>query len=180
MAHLQQKQFCTTIKNRFPTFFINKNVLDCGSLDINGNNRYLFENCSYLGIDVGVGCNVDIITPIHEFQYPDSSFDFIISTECFEHDLYYEKSLKNICRLLKSGGMFLFTCATIGRKEHGTERTSPSDSPFTSNIIEWSNYYKNLDEMDIRIALNIDEIFITYEFGVELSHHDLTFWGIKK
>jgi hypothetical protein len=34
--------FC---KNILPDFFINKRVLDVGSGDINGNNRFLFENC---------------------------------------------------------------------------------------------------------------------------------------
>lgn len=52
MAHPEQVEFCTRIKNKFPDFFKNKNVLDVGSLDINGNNRYLFQNCSYTGVDV--------------------------------------------------------------------------------------------------------------------------------
>jgi SAM-dependent methyltransferase len=183
MAHPQQQRFCTSIKDRFPIHFTSKNVLDCGSLDINGNNRYLFNNCEYLGIDVGSGKNVDIVIPIHEFNHPDESFDTIISTECFEHDMYYEKSLKNICRLLKSGGLFLFTCATIGRPEHGTIRTTPENSPLTSNISEWSNYYKNLEESDIRNAINIEEIFSVFEFSIKKSlkdPDDLYFWGIKK
>jgi len=179
MAHIQQQEFCLFVKNKYPTHFNNKKVLDCGSLDINGNNRYLFTQCEYLGIDVGIGNNVDIVVQINEFNYPDESFDTIISTECFEHDMYYEKSLKNICRLLKSGGMFIFTCATIGRPEHGTQRNSPNDSPLTSVIEEWSNYYKNLEEQNIRTAINIDNIFLEYQFSTRQYPFDLYFWGIK-
>ena len=180
MAHEQQRDFCLSVSQKHPTHFFGKRVLDCGSLDVNGNNRYLFIGCSYLGIDVGTGRNVDIVSPIHEFNHPDESFDTIISTECFEHDKYYIKSLKNIVRLLKSGGMFIFSCATTGRKEHGTSKTTPQDSPLTNNIDGWNDYYKNLEESDIRNAINIDEIFSKYEFSSQFITCDLYFWGIKK
>jgi len=35
MAHIEQKDFCIKIKNQFPSYFIDKKVLDVGSLDIN-------------------------------------------------------------------------------------------------------------------------------------------------
>lgn len=180
MSHPAQREFCLSVRDKYPSHFTGKNVLDCGSLDINGNNRHLFTYCKYTGIDIGPGKNVDIVTTIHEFNYPDSSYDTIISTECFEHDRFYGKSLANIVRLLKPGGLFLFTCATTGRPEHGTQRTLPGDSPLTSAISSWSNYYKNLEEHDIRVALTVDNVFSEYNFSVIPSPHDLYFWGIKK
>ena len=116
MAHKEQIEFCKSVKDKFRDKFINANVLDCGSLDINGNNRYLFENCNYIGIDVGIGKNVDIVCLISEYDANDSSLDIIISTEAFEHDIHYGDSLRNIIRMLKPNGLFMFTCATIGRK----------------------------------------------------------------
>jgi SAM-dependent methyltransferase len=186
--HEEQMDFCKSVKKIHPHHFIQKRILDVGSLSVNGDNRYLFTQCEYLGIDVGAGKNVDIIMPGHEYDAPDGSFDTIISTECFEHDMHYPKTLKNIVRLLKSGGMFLFTCAAPGREEHGTLRTRPQDSPLTSEISEWSNYYKNLEEKDLRAVLDLDFIFLDYEVD---DHHeikinplrainDLYFWGIKK
>jgi len=172
--HTYQKQFCKSVQELYPQYFIEKKVLDCGSLDINGNNKYLFENCQYIGIDISSGSNVDIVSLIHEFDHPDKSFDTIISTETFEHDMYYEKSLKNICRLLKSNGLFLFTCATIGRKEHGTINNTPQNSPFTNN------YYKNLTEQDIRDSIDLDNLFVDYRFEINEISYDLYFWGIKK
>lgn len=180
MAHPEQKVFCSKVKELLPQFFSNKLVLDVGSLDINGNNRYLFEDCVFMGIDVGEGNNVDLVSKTHEFLMPDETYDVIISTECFEHDMYYDLSLENIVRLLKKDGLFLFTCATEGRPEHGTLRTSPADAPLLANFGEWSNYYKNLSESDIRKVINIENTFSSFAFEVNNNSHDLYFWGIKR
>ena len=88
MAHEAQRQYCLKVKKRFSKWFHKKKILDAGSLDINGSNRYLFTDCEYTGIDVGEGKNVDIVSTIHEFDAKDDSYDVIISTECFEHDMY--------------------------------------------------------------------------------------------
>ena len=44
MAHPEQRAFCINIKNKYPDRFKNTRVLDVGCQDINGNNRFLFEN----------------------------------------------------------------------------------------------------------------------------------------
>ena len=174
MAHVQQKRFCEKVRNKFPDLFKDARVLDVGSLDINGNNRFLFSgDYEYIGIDLGEGKNVDVVCRGHEYT-SDEKFDVIVSSECFEHDEYWEKTLSNIYFLLKKGGIFLFTCATHGRAEHGTTRTSPQDAPFVGD------YYRNLGEEDIRSVYNCDELFEQYEFSVNTRPHDLYFWGIKK
>lgn len=181
MAHTQQANFCRSVRDAFPKFFSGVLVLDIGSLDINGNNQFLFsEDCLYLGVDVALGKNVDIVTPGHLLNLPSATFDVIISTECLEHDRYYIQTLQNIERLLKPGGLFLMTCATTGRKEHGTLRTSPSDAPLLQLVgNEWSNYYKNITESDIRAAIDVDHSFANYKFSVGDETHDLYFYGIK-
>lgn len=173
MAHREQKEYLLKIKNQFPDRFINCSVLDIGSLDINGNNRYLFDKYTYTGIDIGAGKNVDIVCAGHLFK-SDHQFDIVISTECFEHDMHYSDTIINAINLTKSGGMFLFTCATTGRPEHGTSIHSPSSSPFTNM------YYKNLTENDIREFLEVDEIFNDYAFEINKFRSDLYFYGIKK
>jgi SAM-dependent methyltransferase len=181
MAHESQMNFIRNVRNKNTWYFLNKKVLDCGSLNINGSNKSYFVNCNYIGIDLAPGRNVDIVSKIHEFDYPDESFDTIISTECFEHDIYYKESIKNIIRLLKRRGLFIFTCATTGRPEHGTSKINPQDSPFTvKQNKEWRDYYKNLTEQDIREIINIDDIFISYEFSFNHDIHDMYFWGIKR
>jgi SAM-dependent methyltransferase len=175
MAHREQVEWCELVKYAHDEFFVGTSVLDIGSLDINGNNRYLFEQCNYTGIDIGEGSNVDVVCSGHLFK-SDDLFDVVISTECFEHDEHWQQTLKNVINnLLKDGGLFLFSCAAPGRPEHGTKRTSPKDSPFTND------YYRNLSEADIRSVLDCDALFSNYKFKTRIDFpQDLYFYGIKK
>lgn len=177
MAHQEQAVFCKSVRAKFPLLFTGVDVLDIGSLDINGNNRYLFENYRYLGLDVGMGRNVDIVCKGHVFQ-PGRQYDVVISTECFEHDQHWKETIKNAISLTKSGGVFLFTCATTGRHEHGTKRTSPQDSPFTHEL--FNDYYRNLDRTDVLSIEGFEESFSEYEFSTNTFTKDLYFYGIKK
>src|SRR3990167_8357126 len=106
--HQEAKDFIEFVKSVFPDFFKDKKVLDIGSGDINGNNRYLFENCQYTGNDVIFAKNVDIVSKTKDLSFDDLSVDTIVSTECFEHDPEYVESWKNIFRMLKNGGLFCF------------------------------------------------------------------------
>jgi autotransporter strand-loop-strand O-heptosyltransferase len=184
MAHLEQKNFCLRIKEKLPHFFKNKKVLDIGSLDINGNNKELFENCEYIGLDVAEGKNVDTVNIGHLYDAPDCTFDVIISTEVFEHDMFYEKTIQNIMRMLKDGGLFIFTCASTGRPEHGTRRCGQDCAPLLISISEkWADYYKNLESKDIQCIEGFRENFPDgyFEFNniyCEIPV-DLYFYGIK-
>ena len=72
MAHLAQQNFCIRVRNTYPQCFIGPSlqdkmeVLDIGSQDINGNNRFLFFNYNYTGVDIGEGNNVDVIAKGHD------------------------------------------------------------------------------------------------------------------
>jgi len=178
MAHPEQAVYLTSVKAKFPDRFKNCRVLDIGSLDINGNNRYLFENIKeYTGVDIGPGPNVDVVCRGHEYD-GGKDYDVVISSETFEHDEYWEQTLQHMVDLTKPGGLVMFTCASIGRPEHGTRRTSPQDSPFTSQLD--NDYYKNLDSTDIRRAIDMDSFS---DYGFEIRYQwpqDLYFYGIKK
>jgi len=176
MAHPEQQVFCKSVKAKFPKSFKDVDVLDIGSLDINGNNRYLFENYTYTGVDIGEGPNVDIVSKGHEYKVT-KHYDVVISTECFEHDQHWKETIKNCIDLLKPGGLFLFSCATTGRQEHGTSRTTPQDSPFTHK--EFNDYYMNLTEYDIRQIQGFDDSFSKMKFKVNKRTKDLYFYGIK-
>lgn len=184
MAHQQQQDFCNRMRAKYPLYFQNANILDIGSLDINGNNRYLFnmDNCSYKGCDIAKGPNVDIICPAHLLNAQNGFYDFIISTECFEHDMYWKESVINIIRMLRKNGAFLFTCAADPRPEHGTERTDDGFSaPFLLLLNnEWKNHYKNLSEQDFLSIPGFKESFEYYEFEYNPNPGDLYFWGVKK
>ena len=80
-------------------------------------------------------------------------------------------------KLLKSGGIFLFTCAAPGRPEHGTLKSSSEAAPF---VCELHDYYKNLSEIDIRKVIHVDNLFSKYDFFQRDDVQDLYFYGIKK
>jgi SAM-dependent methyltransferase len=179
--HIQARDFTVFIKSILSEYFSNKRVLDVGSGDINGNNRFLFENCEYNGNDVVSAPNVTIVSKTKDLPFEDNFFDTIISTECFEHDPEYKASLIKIYSMLKPGGLFCFTCASTGRAEHGTRRTNPKDSFGTmGNLLDMIDYYKNLTDIDVNDVLNFNELFSSCDTYYNAESNDLYFVGIKK
>ena len=168
--HKRVVKFCERIKNLHPHNFFGKDVLDCGSLDINGNNRYLFEGCQYTGIDIAEGKNVDVVTPVHVFN-PQKKYDVVISTEMLEHDRHYKESLRNMERLTKPGGLLLLTAAGTNRPEHGTSAAHPKDSPKTHD------YYRNITVEMIAESLTLAD-FVWFE--ISYTADDIRFAGIKR
>jgi SAM-dependent methyltransferase len=178
--HPEARDFTLDVKSKFPNFFRGKRVLDVGSGDINGNNRFLFEGCEYHGNDVFPAPNVTIVSKTSELEFAPETFDTIISTECFEHDPEYKESFRKIVEMLKPGGMFIFTCASTGRAEHGTRRTTPHDSYGTiGDIVGWQDYYKNLKFEDLCESIDIN-VFDKFQHIYNPNPCDLYFWGIKR
>lgn len=185
--HTEQTTFIQYIKNTYPQYFNNCVVLEIGSLNVNGTARIFFQNCGYVGVDVGPGDGVDVVCSGHEYNAPDNIFDIVFSTECFEHNPYWFETFQNMIRVCKSGGMVFFTCAGMCRPEHGTARMDPASSPLT-NAIGWGEYYRNLQAADFRSRMNFSDIFSTHCF-IDSNYFDgriydkpmdLYFWGIKK
>jgi SAM-dependent methyltransferase len=178
--HGQARDFTLFVKRELPTFFANRRVLDVGSGDINGNNRFLFDNCEYHGNDVIQAQNVTIVSRTKDLPFSEGMFDTIISTECFEHDPEYVASFGKIYKMLKPGGLFCFTCASTGRAEHGTRRTSPGDSYGTiGNLSDMSDYYRNITELDLNEALDLRRLFLPWDTYYNAETKDLYFLGIK-
>lgn len=173
MAHQEQREYFNKIKEMYPQFFTDVSVIEMGSLNINGTVRDFFNATSYLGVDVAEGAGVDLVMEGQNVKLPKHSFDIAVSAECFEHNPEWKATFKNMVRLAKTAVMF--TCASEGRAEHGTTRTTPQDSPFT---LEW-DYYQNLNESDFREAFDLDSMFQQYAFEYNPNSHDLYFYGIK-
>lgn len=176
MSHPQQRHFVNKLKDRLPQYFDSKKALEVGSLDINGSLRDFFSNTDYCGIDVGEGKGVDIVCEGQNYDAPDNTYDVVCSAECFEHNPYWFETFMNMIRLGKNDGLLFFTCATEGRAEHGTSRTTSQDSPLT--IQKGWEYYKNLTEKDFTSRLDFQQYFSSYHFEVNHETHDLYFWGI--
>lgn len=178
--HEQARDFTVFVKKILGDSFVGKRVLDVGSGDINGNNRFLFDQCEYDGNDVIEAKNVSIVSKTKDLPFEDSTFDTIVSTECFEHDPEYKESFEKIYKMLKPNGVFCFTCASTGRREHGTRRTSPQDSYGTLGSIDnMVDYYKNLTESDLNNVLPLNNLFSAWDTYYNAESCDLYFVGIK-
>lgn len=179
--HTEARDFTIFVKKLFPKFFNSFNkVLDVGSGDINGNNRFLFNaESEYHGNDVYPARNVTVVSKTKDLTFPDETFDVIVSTECFEHDPEYEQSFQKILKMLKPGGLFLFTCASTNRGEHGTRRTSRECSYGTiAGLADMQDYYKNLTIQDIAKCIDLS-VFKTNAAYYNAKSCDLYFYGLK-
>lgn len=178
MAHESQRSFVALAAEHMPQFFAGRRVLEIGSLDVNGEIRNFFSDCTYIGLDVGPGRGVDIVCEGQKYAAPANSFDHVISCEAMEHNPYWLETFQNMVRLCKPGGLVLMTCATTGRPEHGTSRTAPNASPLTVGLA-W-NYYRNLTKSDFARSCNLASAFSMHRFWSNWRSYDLYFCGIKK
>jgi SAM-dependent methyltransferase len=153
-------------------------VLEIGALDINGSVRGLFYAKSYIGVDLGEGPGVDLIRPAQMVDLPSESFDCAISLECFEHNPFWLETFVNMLRMTRRGGLVLVTCATTGRREHGTARSSPDASPITV-ACGW-RYYRNLTERNFTSRLDFRNWFSDWRFFAAYESYDLYFVGLRE
>ena len=177
MAHPEQAEFFSAVRTHYPTAFANARVLEVGSLDINGYVRELFSGCDYTGVDLELGPGVDLARQGQLVDFPSGHFDTTISAECLEHNPYWRETLANMFRMTRPDGLVLMSCATRGRKEHGTSRTNPDASPFTT-AARW-DYYRNLTPRDITDSLNLDGWLSDYGMWVNHITKDLYFVGLR-
>lgn len=178
MAHFQQLEFVRIVKAGLPDYFSNKKVLEIGSWDVNGSVRNNFTNCDYLGVDIAEGAGVDLVAKGEGLSIAADTFDVVISCECFEHNPEWAKTFHNMIRMLRPGGLCIVTCATLGRSEHGTERTN-ADASLTA-LNHFPDYYRNLVPKDFKKDIELDVCFHPYQFFLNIYSRDLYFIGIKK
>ena len=177
MSHIDQINFI----NEFKEFYINNrfnkdvNVLEIGSLDVNGNIRDLFNFCNnYIGIDLEKGPNVDLVMDGVDIFKLNKNFDIIISCECFEHAKNWKKIFEQMYQNSKPNSFIIISVASSGRVEHGTERSGKWQSPGNKD-----NYYRNLTKKDFEKNFDLKNIFSNYFFFYNVNSFDLYFVGVK-
>ena len=178
MAHFQQRKFVAEVRSRFPEFFERAKVLEVGSWTYNDTIRTLFHSCDYVGSDVAGGPDVDLVVPGQDLGFPTGHFDVVISCECFEHNPFWLETFLNMARMLRPGGLFVLTCASTGRGEHGTSRTSPGAS--LTAVAQHTDYYQNLSKRDFERRVTLENHFSHHLFMTNLYSKDLYFVGFKR
>jgi len=164
--HEAVKDFIKQVKAKYPSYFINKYVIEFGSLDINGTPKEFFKDCpdcKYYGVDWRAGPGVDHVCLAHKYN-PLVKFNVVISTEMLEHDKFAKESVKNMVRLLDSDGLLIITCAGPLRKDHEQE-------------CGVDNHYLNILPQILESWINNDLFRI---FEMRVSGKDIQFYGIKR
>ena len=177
MSHIDQINFIKEFKESYINNSFNKdiNVLEIGSLDVNGNIRNLFDFTNeYTGIDLEKGPNVDLVLSGIDIDKLDKNFDIIISCECFEHAKDWKIIFEKMCQISKPNSFIVISVASTGRVEHGTERSGNWQSPGNKD-----DYYLNLTKKDFIKNFDLEKIFSNHFFFYNVNSYDLYFIGIK-
>lgn len=103
---------------RFFDTYVNNNgdILEIGSNLSTFNIRSLApKDSKYIGVDLIKGGGVDIVlTDPYELPFDDNSFDFVISSSCFEHSEFFWLTYMEIIRVLKPSGLFYLNAPSNG------------------------------------------------------------------
>lgn len=106
MRH-QSKEFVEKFLKEHPAS--HRNVLEVGSLDVNGNIRDLFKEDDYTGLDMRSGPNVGLVLNAHDLfpHFKEETFDLVVCFDTLEHDDEFWVSVTNMRHVLKSGGYLI-------------------------------------------------------------------------
>ena len=122
-------------KNNYLNPSVELKILDIGSFDKTGNFNYGTllneENWTYEGLDLRDGNNVDIIikNPYNWEEIEDDSYDVVICGQTLEHVEFFWKTMEEISRILKPGGL----CCII----------VPSSGPVHKNPLDCYRFNEN-------------------------------------
>lgn len=143
MAHYNQEYFVRYILNIFAKH--DSIIVNVGSANVNGS---LKKYKNQVDIDLDAVEGVNVVANASSLPIVNNCADIYISSECYEHNPTWKKSIDEALRILKDDGLGILTVASLVRYEHGTKRTTPHASPGT-NALGW-NYYKNLYHKEIK------------------------------
>ncbi len=85
--------------------------------------KRFFAHCDYKAIDLAIGesgwnySNLDYVGALHEMPIEDEKFDAVLCTQVLEHLEWPRESVKEMCRVLKTGGK-LYITVPMAQSEH--------------------------------------------------------------
>lgn len=92
------------------------NILEIGSMIGGFNIRSLNpSNSNYVGVDIAPANGVDVVlSDPYKMPFDDNTFDYAISSSCFEHSEFFWLSYLETIRVLKPHGVFYLNAPSNG------------------------------------------------------------------
>jgi SAM-dependent methyltransferase len=162
--HNAVRRFISKAKENHPHLFKEGGkIIECGSMDVNGSAKEFFDSPEqYVGIDWRDGEGVDVVSFFHKYdEEPDGHFDVAVSTETFEHDPYWKKSLRKMLDKIRLGGSLIISCGGPNRHHHQFQ-ASPKE-----------NYYENLTLDGLRGFILENSMFRKIESRYSKGKNDI-------
>ena len=102
----------------------NARILEVGSLNVNGSLRdAAAPGTQYVGLDFESGPSVDfVLKPGEDFPVDADSFDLVMASSVFEHDMRFWDTFLRMCRAAKAGGHIY-----VNTPSNGTVHRYPMD-----------------------------------------------------
>lgn len=151
------------IQHCLDTYPIQGNVLEIGSLDVNGSPKWHFREGNqwtkataqallerfpgYIGIDILSGRNVDFLVSSHDIvrTFGSAFFDLIVSAEMLEHDSEPWTTAAQIRAALKPGGHLILTTCGFNTLYH-----HPPDH-FRYSLSGIESLFKDLEILELAL-----------------------------
>ena len=114
--HATAEQNARRFFNTYVTEIQNSSILEIGSQIGGFNIRSLAPiGATYTGVDLEPAPGVDVVlTDEYKLPFEDNTFDFVISSSCFEHIEFFWVSFLEIVRVLKPQGVFYLNAPSNG------------------------------------------------------------------
>ncbi|KKN43888.1 hypothetical protein LCGC14_0698370 [marine sediment metagenome] len=97
-------------------------VLEVGSCNVNGIVRDLFDAGQYVGVDRRAGGNVDVVVNANDMpEMYAEYFDWVLCNSMLEHDRHFWRTVAEMKRVLRPGGVLIIGVPTLGYGHHGTQ-----------------------------------------------------------
>jgi SAM-dependent methyltransferase len=159
--HAQAHGFVMRSVNGLPPL---RSVIEFGGRDVNGSVRPLFAVAeTYVSIDRIPGPGVDVVGDALSYV-PVELVDCVVCCEVLEHTPHARELVQHAMDCLKPGGVFIMTCATVGRLPHSTVTGGP---------LLGNEFYANVEASDLASWLPDATI------SVDDNAHDLYCLAVK-
>lgn len=101
-----------------------KNILDVGSLNVNGSVAEVLTRIGhsgkFTGVDMRAGSGVDVVLDGHDLskKWKKPTFDLVTCCDTLEHDNRFWLTVAEMSKVLKPGGWMLITVPSFSHPRH--------------------------------------------------------------